>query len=114
VGPVTFDREDDYSFPDRALLPDELAYAGRWTVTPEHIAAGADARLRLRFQANDVFLVLAGEGRVEAFVDRRRLGEVVVSGTPRLYTIAQLPKLTRGLLELRVSPGLEAYAFTFG
>jgi hypothetical protein len=47
-------------------------------------------------------------------VDGRRLRTVVVSGTPRLYTLAQFPQLTHGLLELRFSPGLAAYAFTFG
>jgi cytochrome c biogenesis protein CcdA/thiol-disulfide isomerase/thioredoxin len=114
AGPVTFDREDSYDFPARPLEQDELAYAGRWTVTSEHIAAGEGARLRLRFQANDVFLVLAGEGRVEVLVDGSRTRTVTVSGTPRLYPLVRLPALTRGLLELRFSPGLEAYAFTFG
>jgi hypothetical protein len=42
------------------------------------------------------------------------LSNVLVSGTPRLYTIARFPELTRGLLELRFAPGLEGYAFTFG
>ena len=36
------------------------------------------------------------------------------SGLPRLYTLARFPKLKRGLLELRFSPGVEGYAFTFG
>jgi len=58
--------------------------------------------------------VLAGRGRVEALVDGRRLRTFRVSGTPRLYTIASYPRLTNGLLELRFSPGLEGYAFTFG
>jgi thioredoxin family protein len=37
-----------------------------------------------------------------------------VSGTPGLYNIARFPQFRQGLLELRFSPGLEAYAFTFG
>ena len=95
-------------------MQDELAYAGRWTVTPEHIRAGTQARVRLRFQANDIFLVLAGEGRVDVFVDGRKQRAVAVSGLPRLYTIARFARLTRGELELRFSQGLDAYAFTFG
>jgi len=112
--PVIFDREAPYRFPERALVQDESAFSGQWTLTPEHARAGEDARLRLRFQANDIFLVLAGEGRVQVFVDGRPLKSVAVSGLPRLYTLARFPKLTRGLLELRFSPAVEGYAFTFG
>jgi cytochrome c biogenesis protein CcdA/thiol-disulfide isomerase/thioredoxin len=108
-----FDVESDYRFP--AHIPqDFLAYAGRWTVEPSRIVAGRDARLRLRFQANDIYLVLAGSGRAQALVDGRTIATVPVSGTPRLYTIARFPTVTRGLLELRFSRGLEGYAFTFG
>jgi cytochrome c biogenesis protein CcdA/thiol-disulfide isomerase/thioredoxin len=112
--PVIFDREAPYRFPRRALTRDELAYSGSWELTPEHAVAGDDARLRLRFQANDIFLVLAGEGSVEVLVDGRRLKSVAVSGLPRLFTLARFPKLRRGLLELRFSQGVEGYAFTFG
>jgi len=112
--PVIFDREAPYRFPRRALTQDELAYSGNWELTPEHAVAADGARLRLRFQANDIFLVLAGEGRVEVLVDGRRVKSVAVSGLPRLYTLARFPKLTRGLLELRFSSGVEGYAFTFG
>ncbi len=114
AGPVTPDREGSYAFPERRLGQDEVAYDGRWTVTPEHIVAGVEARLRLRFQANDIFLVLAGEGRVGVLVDGERVKAVAVSGTPRLYTLARFPRLKQGLLELRLSRGVEAYAFTFG
>ena len=114
AGSVTPDREYAYVFPRRPLRRDELAYAGFWTVTPEHIAAGREARLRLRYQANDIFIVLAGEGRVQALVDGRPARTISVSGTPRLYRVARFGSLERGLLELRFSPGVEGYAFTFG
>ena len=114
AGSITPDREFPYVFPRRPLIQDELAYAGWWTVTPEHISSGRDARLRLRFQANAVFIVLAGEGHVRALVDRRPVPTISVSGTPRLYTVARFDSFKRGLLELRFSPGVEGYAFTFG
>ena len=114
AGPLTPDREGSYAFPERRLGPGEVAYDGRWTVTPEHIAAGADARLRLRFRANDVFLVLAGEGRVSAIVDGQSVKTIAVSGTPRLYTIARFSRLKHGVLELRFTRDVVAYAFTFG
>jgi cytochrome c biogenesis protein CcdA/thiol-disulfide isomerase/thioredoxin len=112
-GAPAYDVADDYRFPEQLPL-DFLAYAGRWTVEPSRIVAQRGARLRLHYQANDIFLVLGGKGRVDVLVDGRRTRSVAVSGTPRLHTIARFPKLTRGLLELRFSPHVEAYAFTFG
>lgn len=106
--------ERRYRFPRLVLPPHHLAYAGRWTVEAERIVAGEDARLRLRFRAREIFLVLAGSGRVDVVVDGRRLRGLQVSGTPRLYTLARFPSARAGLLELRLSPGLAAYAFTFG
>ena len=114
VGPVTYDREALYRFPSRPLAQDELAYAGRWTVEPSRIVAGRGARLRLRFQAKDVYLVLGGSGRVQVLVKRKPARSIDVGGTPRLYTVAHFPSLTRGLLELRFPRGVDAYAFTFG
>jgi len=113
-GPISFDTKADYSFPNGLLGPDQIAYGGEWTVEPSRSIAGKGAQLRLNFRANDIFLVLAGSGRVQALVDGRPVKTIRVSGTPRLYTIARYPKLTRGLLELRFDPGLEGYAFTFG
>ncbi len=113
AGRISYDDEARYRFP-RRLAQDELAYAGEWTVQPTRIVAGDDARLRLRFEAKDVYLVLGGHGRVATFVDGHPTGTVDVSGTPRLYTIEHYRSLTRALLELHASPGVEAYAFTFG
>jgi cytochrome c biogenesis protein CcdA/thiol-disulfide isomerase/thioredoxin len=114
AGRIVFDHEATYHFPGRRLGQDELAYSGHWIAEAARIVAGANARLRLRFQARDVFLVLAGSGRVDVLVNGRTRRTIDVSGTPRLYTIERAPRLTRALLELRLSPGLAAYAFTFG
>jgi cytochrome c biogenesis protein CcdA/thiol-disulfide isomerase/thioredoxin len=108
------DVEWEYTFPNAPLPNDALAYAGRWKVERERIVAGRDARLRLRFQAKDVFLVLEGEGRFDVLVDGRPVHAVPVSGRPRLYSVGRFPHPRRGLLELRFSPGISAYAFTFG
>src|ERR671933_288756 len=110
--PVVQDREASYRFPAR-LGAGELAYAGRWRVEGQRIVAGRDARLRLRFRARNVFLVLGGRGVVRASVDGRPVGTVRVAAD-RLYTLVSGPRLRSGLLELRFSPGVEAYAFTFG
>ena len=76
--------------------------------------AGDDARLKLQFQARDIFLVLEGEGTVEVLVDGRPSRTVVVSGLPRLYTLVRFPQFRQALLELRFSRGVAGYAFTFG
>jgi cytochrome c biogenesis protein CcdA/thiol-disulfide isomerase/thioredoxin len=106
-------KEATYRFP-RYLGPDQLAYAGRVRVEPERIVAGEGARLRLWFLAREVNLVLGGRGSVEVFLDGRRQSTVEIGGEPRLYNLLRLPKLREGLLELRFTPGLAAYAFTFG
>ena len=111
---LAFDLSYAYRFPRTALGRDQIAYAGNWKVEDSRAVAGRDARLRLAFQANEIYLVLAGEGQVDVLVDGRRARVVSVSGTPRLYTIASFPELTRGMLELLFSRGVEGYAFTFG
>ena len=107
------DRFATYRFPASLGLND-LAYAGRWRVSSEESTAGFGARMQLHFQARKVFLVLGGEGTVEVFVDGKRHRTVPVLGIDRLYTIARFTELREGILELRFSPGVAGYAFTFG
>jgi cytochrome c biogenesis protein CcdA/thiol-disulfide isomerase/thioredoxin len=102
----------DYSFP-RNLAQDELAYAGRLRLDAERLVAVRDARLRLHFYAAKVFLVLGGKGRVQVLLDGRPQRTVLVM-QDRLYSLVDGTKARDGLLELRFSPGVEAYAFTFG
>jgi cytochrome c biogenesis protein CcdA/thiol-disulfide isomerase/thioredoxin len=113
-GQIVPDVETAYRFPPGPLRRDELAYAGRLRVERERIVTGAGARLRLRFLAREVNLVLGGRGRVEVFLDGARTKAIDVKGEPRLYRLLELPRFVEGLLELRFEPGLAAYAFTFG
>ena len=110
------DREVDYEIPQYVPLHG-LAYGGRWTVEGERIVAGEDARLRLHFLGSDVFLVLGtagGEESVEVTLDGRPAGTVAVKQDD-IYTLARIPGEKRDhMLDLRFSPGTEAYAFTFG
>jgi cytochrome c biogenesis protein CcdA/thiol-disulfide isomerase/thioredoxin len=110
---ITPDRFATYDLPASDLHPNELAYGGRWKVEAERIVAGPGAQLRLRFQARSVHLVLGGRGSVAVIVDGKPVGVVRVRGS-RLYTLAKLPTDQSRLLELHFSPGVEAYAFTFG
>jgi thiol-disulfide isomerase/thioredoxin len=106
------DRLATYRFPAR-LPPDGLAYDGRWLVEGERIVSGADARLRLRFHASDIFLVLGGKGSVRVLVGGREERTVPVD-EHKLYTLRRASSVQDGVLELRFTPGVQAYAFTFG
>ena len=70
--------------------------------------------LRLHFHAQNVYLVLGGQGRVRVLVDGRpaRLARRVDGY--RLYTASTAPEIADGVLELRFTPGIRGYAFTFG
>jgi thiol-disulfide isomerase/thioredoxin len=110
---ITPASEADYRFP-REIGLNELAYAGRWRVERERIVAGRNARLRLHFLAQDVYLVLSGHGRLHVLVGGRPVKTIRVSGLSRLYTLLRYPGPSEGALELRFTPGISAYAFTFG
>lgn len=108
-----------YTFPDRQPA-DSFAFDGEWTTDYQAATAGADARVRLRFTANDVFLVLGGEGTVHATV-RDEEGRVVeerdvqVAGAPTLYPLLESEDgPVTGTVEVEVPAGLAAYSFTFG
>ena len=109
---VRRDREAAYE-PPAQLGENELAFGGRWTVEDERAVAGRDATLRLRYRARDVFLVLTGAGSLQVLVDGRAERRVRVTGD-RLYTLVAREEVGDHLLELRLDPGLAAYAFTFG
>jgi cytochrome c biogenesis protein CcdA/thiol-disulfide isomerase/thioredoxin len=102
-----------YSFPRTPLDLHELAFDGRWRLEGERAVAGLGARLRLRFRARDVHLVLSGHGVVRVLVDGRARGIVRVDGD-RLYTLLRGTRTREGVLELRFAPGVAGYAFTFG
>jgi cytochrome c biogenesis protein CcdA/thiol-disulfide isomerase/thioredoxin len=96
------------------VIPDStLSYDGHWRVGAEKIVAGKDARLRLRFQASDVYIVLGGRGTVLSFIDGKPAGTIHVNAE-RLYTVRSSKTSMSGLLELRFSRGIQAYSFTFG
>ena len=110
----------DFELPRRAvatLPPHHLAYEGRWRIESSHAtSAGAGARLHLRFRASRVFLVLGAAerpGSVRIALDGRPRRTLTVT-EHRLYELVRLPRAGDHLLTLKLGPGTEAYAFTFG
>jgi cytochrome c biogenesis protein CcdA/thiol-disulfide isomerase/thioredoxin len=110
--PIVRSVEREYELPPK-VYASEFAFGGRWRVEDERSVAGRDARLRLRYRARDVFLVLTGRGGVDVTVDGRHERRVRLGGD-RLYTLVDRAKAGEHLLELRFDPGVAAYAFTFG
>jgi cytochrome c biogenesis protein CcdA/thiol-disulfide isomerase/thioredoxin len=102
-----------YQFP-AAVQPDTFALSGDWTEGTEMLTAGANARLELNFQANDVYLVLGGTGTVGVAINGKTTQTITVSGVPKLYTLASGRNDVRATLTLTAGQGVQAYDFTFG
>ena len=60
-----------------------------------------------------MYIVLGGRGTVRALVDGKPVRTLDVNDD-RLYTVVSGTYASDGVLELRMSPGVNAYAFTFG
>ncbi|HEY6962544.1 MAG TPA: cytochrome c biogenesis protein DipZ [Gaiellaceae bacterium] len=100
-----------YAFP--ADLPaNTLSYAGTWKVGAQAITAGGGARLRLHYEASHIYIVMGGHGTVRALVDGKPVGTTHVDAE-RLYNVWN-GRFRDAYLELRFSPGVQAYSFTFG
>jgi thiol-disulfide isomerase/thioredoxin len=96
--------------------PSYLTFIGPWHREPDDAEAGTGSRLKLKFTARRVFLVLGSP-------DRARSLDVVLDGKPykhlmiqqqKLYTLVNLPRSGTHELELRPESGVRGYAFTFG
>ncbi len=110
---VEEDQMSTYQSPG-SIPQDEYAYNGQWSIGSEAATAGKGATLSLQFEAEDVYLVLGGTGTVTVTVDGTPTHTVVVGGEPKLYQLVGPGPYQQGLLTLGVSPGIQAYDFTFG
>jgi cytochrome c biogenesis protein CcdA/thiol-disulfide isomerase/thioredoxin len=110
---VVEDQMSSYQAPG-AIPLDEYAYNGQWSIGSEAATAGKGATLSLQFEAQDVYLVMGGTGTVTVTLNGIRTHTVVVGGEPKLYQLVGSSGYQQGLLSLAVSPGVQAYDFTFG
>jgi cytochrome c biogenesis protein CcdA/thiol-disulfide isomerase/thioredoxin len=99
--------------PSTTLPQNELTYGGSWKIGSQQIVAGPGAFLRLHFHAEDVYVVLGGRGTVQALVNGKPLKTISVDAY-RLYTVRASNTVGDATLELRFSPGVKGYSFTFG
>jgi cytochrome c biogenesis protein CcdA/thiol-disulfide isomerase/thioredoxin len=102
------------TYPGATAVPlNSLAYMGAWRVEAQRIIAGMKAALTLHFKARDVYLVLGGRGKVEVMVGKQPSTTIDVDAY-KLYTLRSSPTADDALLHLTFTPGVQAYAFTFG
>ena len=102
-----------YQFPSPLPLG-ALAWSGTWTDHAQEATAGANAKMELGFEDDDVYLVIGGSGTVDVSIDGTHTQTIAVGGVPKLYTLFHAAKLTTGFLEFTATPGIQAYDFTFG
>jgi hypothetical protein len=97
---------------------DTFSLGGSWEIDFQGArAVSDDARVRLAYRSADVFVVLGGEGTVEATVTsdgRPTTSDIEVSGSPRLYPVLEGDERTEGLVDLEVPDGVQVYTMTFG
>jgi cytochrome c biogenesis protein CcdA/thiol-disulfide isomerase/thioredoxin len=110
---VTANAAAVYHFPSSLPLGG-MGWSGTWTEHAEEATAGPGAELELSFLAKDVYLVLGGSGTIQESVNGRPYETIKVSGVPGLYTLYSASATSTGTLLLSVSPGVQAYDFTFG
>ena len=95
------------------LSNDEFALNGTWTVAVQSLTAEQNAGIRLNFMASKVYLDVGGTGTITATVDGKSTS-YPVSGAPNIYTLVDRGSAERSTLTVTLSPGLDAYSFTFG
>ncbi|MFI5672881.1 cytochrome c biogenesis protein DipZ [Streptomyces sp. NPDC051704] len=111
---LTKDKATTYAFPTGGVPLGRLSLEGTWTTGYEQFTAGPNARLAFTYRAKNANLVLSGEGTVTVLVDGKESKALQVHGAPTLYRLTDDDTARKAGLELRFTPGLQAFAFTFG
>jgi thiol-disulfide isomerase/thioredoxin len=101
-----------FTFPP-VIPDDQWSIAGTWTIGSQAITARQNASIKLNFNASDVYLDVGGTGTITATVNGKT-STFRVSGAPDIYPVVHSAGPERALLQVRLSPGLSAYSFTFG
>lgn len=105
--------EREYALPDEQKI-DTFSLDGTWKIgTQSATPTDAEGLIRLEYRADEVRMVLAGEGTVTVTVDGEERS-VDVSGTPRSYEVRAPSMSAEGTVEVTVPAGIDVYSFTFG
>lgn len=110
---LTLNQPKDYHFPTTFPV-NGVSLDGTWTLSYENLTAGPNARIGLYYQGKNVYLVLAGQGSVTVTANNTPTRTIPVSGTPSLSPLITELQLRDTQLTVSLTPGLQAYVFTFG
>ena len=108
-----------------SIKPNALYLGGVWNFSEEYATAKNNAVVRYHYNAKEVYLVAESEagGTIEVWQDgalvSAEAGADAPAGTAhvttsRLYKLIKNPAAGEHTLELKVSPGVKCFAFTFG
>lgn len=93
---------------------DTFALEGDWALATQYIEpTDGAATIALRYTGAEVRVVLSGTGSVTVTIDGGAPQTIPVEGTPRSYELYRGASGS-GLIEVSVTPGVQAYSFTFG
>lgn len=119
---------ETYLGSERSIPSDSWSLDGNWDIQPEYATnKSAGAKIIYKYKAKDVFLVASSQNPVKVkvmidgkIVEAEKGKDVGADGImtvkeDRLYKIIQASAYGEHTLELEIlSPGLKAFAFTFG
>ena len=98
----------------KKLAANSFALDGAWKLGTQSITPSAGAAtIALRYSAGEVRMVLAGSGTVR-YTAGGVSKTIAVSGTPKSYPLLLAKDAASAFLTVTVSPGVEAFSFTFG
>lgn len=93
---------------------DRFALAGRWKLDDQGATADSDdAAVRLNYTAKDVYVVVGGTGTLTVTRDGKTTA-TPIGGPPTLHQIVADGAAKSDRLDMRVSPGVQVFSFTFG
>lgn len=88
---------------------DEFALGGRWKAGSEKLTSVSGSTITLSYTASKVYLDVGGTGTLTVGGK-----SIAVSGAPNIYTVASSSAAETGTITVHLTPGLDAYSFTFG
>jgi cytochrome c biogenesis protein CcdA/thiol-disulfide isomerase/thioredoxin len=102
-----------FSYPAQ-LANDKFALTGRWKLDDQGATADSDdAAIRLNYTGKNVYAVVGGTGTLTVTRDGKTT-TTPIGGAPTLHQIVADNDAHRDRLDMRVSPGLQVFSFTFG
>ena len=117
--------EQNFFTPSNFSL-NRLYLGGSWNIEPEYSESVSDSRIFFRYNAREVFMVASADTptEIEIWQDEKIVtteagenldgqGKILIQESG-LYKIIRNQEAGEHLLEIRLSPGVEVYTFTFG